>query len=116
MGGSLTLCYFAASATLVLSASRSTVTICSSVNRLFLVGSSQGRSHLPRNYWSKELEQVNAVPYLVEMLGFDEKHKVEWNYLNKGTPEEDRAEEFDVGVARRMLETVIKLDEAIEAP
>lgn len=50
------------------------------------------------------------------MLGYDEKHKVEWNYLNKGTHEEDRAEEFDAAVVRRMLETVIKLDEAIEAP
>lgn len=37
-------------------------------------------------------------------------------YLNKGTHEEDRAEEFDAGVVRRMLETVIKLDKAIEAP
>lgn len=58
----------------------------------------------------------DAVPYLGEMLGYDEKHKVEWNYLNKGTHEEDRAEEFDAAVVRRMLETVIKLDEAIEAP
>lgn len=58
----------------------------------------------------------DAVPYLGEMLGYGEKHKVEWNYLNKGTHEEDRAEEFDAAVVRRMLETVIKLDEAIEAP
>ena len=38
--GSLTLCFFEASATDVRSASRNTVTICSSVNRLFLMGSS----------------------------------------------------------------------------
>lgn len=57
-----------------------------------------------------------AVPHLGEMLGYDEKHKLEWNYLNKGTHEEDRAEEFDAAVVRRMLETVIKLDEAIETP
>ena len=57
-----------------------------------------------------------AVPHLGEMLGYGEKHKVEWNYLNKGTHEEDRAEEFDAVIVRRMLETVIKLDEAIEAP
>lgn len=55
-----------------------------------------------------------AVPHLGEMLGYGEKHKLEWNYLNKGTHEEDRAEEFDAAVVRRMLETVIKLDEAIE--
>lgn len=57
-----------------------------------------------------------VVPQLGEMLGYGEKHQVEWNYLNKGTHEEDRAEEFDAAVVRRMLETVIKLDEAIEAP
>ncbi len=57
-----------------------------------------------------------AVPHLGEMLGYGEKHKLEWNYLNKGTHEEDRAEEFDAAVVRRMLETVMKLDEAIEAP
>lgn len=57
-----------------------------------------------------------AVPHLGEMLGYCEKHKVEWNYLNKGTHDEDRAEEFDAAVVRHMLETVIKLDEAIEAP
>lgn len=57
-----------------------------------------------------------AVPHLGEMLGYGEKHKVEWNYLNKGTHEEDRPEEFDAAIVRRMLETVIKLDEAIEAP
>lgn len=56
-----------------------------------------------------------AVPHLGEMLGYREKHKVEWNCLNKGTHEEDRAEEFDAVIVRRMLETVIKLDEAIEA-
>ncbi|MDI9695314.1 AAA family ATPase [Burkholderia cenocepacia] len=57
-----------------------------------------------------------VVPYLGEILGYGEKHKLEWNYLNKGTHEEDRAEEFDAAIVRRMLETVIKLDEAIEGP
>lgn len=56
------------------------------------------------------------VPHLGEMLGYGEKHKLESNYLNNGTHEEDRAEEFDAAIVRRMLETVIKLDEAIEAP
>ncbi|MGE6146346.1 AAA family ATPase [Aeromonas media] len=57
-----------------------------------------------------------AVPHLDEMLGYSEKHKVEWSHLNKGTHEEDRAEEFDAVIVRRMLETVVKLDDAIEAP
>jgi len=57
-----------------------------------------------------------ALPHLDEILGYREKHKVEWSFLNKGTHEGDRAEEFDAVIVRRMLETVIKLDEAIEAP
>ncbi len=57
-----------------------------------------------------------AVPHLGEILGYRDKHKVEWNCLNKGTHEGDRAEEFDAVIVWRMLETVIKLDEAIEAP
>ena len=56
-----------------------------------------------------------AVPHLGEMLGYSVRHKLEWNYLNKGTHEEDRAEEFDAAVVRHMLNTVIKLDEAIGA-
>ncbi len=40
---------------------------------------------------------------------------MEWNYLNKGTHEEDKVEEFDAVIVRRMLETVTKLDDAIEA-
>ncbi|QWT46808.1 ATP-binding protein [Azospira inquinata] len=57
-----------------------------------------------------------ALPHLCEILGYGEKYPLEWNYLNKGTHEEDRTEEFDAAVVRRMLETVIKLDEAIEVP
>lgn len=57
-----------------------------------------------------------AVPYIGEILGCGEKYKVEWNYLNKGTHEENQAEEFDAVIVRHMLETVTKLDEAIDAP
>lgn len=55
-----------------------------------------------------------AIPHLAEILGQGEKHMIEWNYLNKGTHEEDQAEEFDASVVRHMLETVMKLDEAVE--
>lgn len=57
-----------------------------------------------------------AVPPLNEIFGYCDKHKVEGRFLNKGTHEGDRAEELDVVIVRRMLETVIKLDEAIEGP
>lgn len=57
-----------------------------------------------------------VVPHLAEMLGQGAKHKFEWSYLNKGTHEEDRAEEFDAAVVKRMLETVKNLDEAIGSP
>ena len=35
----------------------------SSVNRLFLMGSSLSKSHLPRNYWTEETEQVTETMY-----------------------------------------------------
>lgn len=55
-----------------------------------------------------------VLPHLAEILGQEEKHKIEWNYLNKGTHEEDQAEEFDAAVVGRLLETLIKIDEALE--
>lgn len=57
-----------------------------------------------------------TLPCLAAILGQKDKNKVEWNYLNKGTHEEDQMEEFDATVVRQMLETLIKLDEAIDAP
>lgn len=56
-----------------------------------------------------------AVPLLGEMLAFGEMHKIEWSHMNKGAHEEDLAEELDAAVVRRMLETTIKLDGALEA-
>lgn len=58
----------------------------------------------------------DVLPFLGEILGQEEKHKIEWSYLNKGTHEEDQAEEFDAAVVRHMLETVMKIDETLEKP
>lgn len=57
----------------------------------------------------------DALPHLAEILGQGERHKIEWNYLNKGTHEEGQAEEFEAAVVKRMIETLIKLDDAIES-
>ena len=57
-----------------------------------------------------------AVPLLSEMVGYSVKHKVEWKHMNKGAHGEDLTEELDTGIVRRMLETVVKLNEVIEAP
>lgn len=54
-----------------------------------------------------------VLPYLAEILGQGEKHKTEWNYLNKGTHEEDQEEEFDAAVVRQMLETVMNIDDEL---
>src|SRR6267378_4455688 len=60
---SLTLCFLAVSATDVRSASRRIATICSSLNRLFLTGSSCCfGSHLSRNYWLGKTGQVKITP------------------------------------------------------
>ncbi|WP_449260688.1 hypothetical protein, partial [Escherichia coli] len=65
---------------------------------------------------TKTRGKLSVLPHLAEILGQEEKHKIEWNYLNKGAHEEDQAEEFDAAVVRHMLETVMKIDEALEKP
>jgi len=52
--GPLTLFFLATSATEVRSAFLGIATICSSVNRRFLIGSSSAQSHLSRDYWTEE--------------------------------------------------------------
>src|SRR4051794_36821204 len=57
---SLALFFLAASATDVRSASRTMATTCSSVNQLFVMGSSLRKSHLSRNHWYEETGQVRT--------------------------------------------------------
>lgn len=57
----------------------------------------------------------DALPHLAEILGQGEKHKIEWNYLNKGTHEEGQAEEFEAAVVKRMIDTLIKLDDSLDS-
>lgn len=54
-------------------------------------------------------------PLQGEMLGGERTHKVEWIYPNKGTYEEDWAEEFDVAVVFCMFDAVTQLYGAIDA-
>lgn len=56
-----------------------------------------------------------VIPELVAIIGKKDTHAVEWNYLNKGTHEEDRVEEFDAALVREMLASVIAIEVAIEA-
>jgi hypothetical protein len=56
------LFFLAATATVVRSASRKMATICSSRNRLFLIGSSLwSKSHLPRNQVIEKVGQVKGM-------------------------------------------------------
>lgn len=48
---------------------------------------------------------------LKTLLGMETNHPFEWNYLNKGTHEEDRLEEFDRTVIKEMLELLEKIDD-----
>jgi len=56
-----------------------------------------------------------VIPELVAIIGKKDTHAVEWNYLNKGTHEEDRVEEFDATLVKQMLVSVISIEVAIEA-
>jgi energy-coupling factor transporter ATP-binding protein EcfA2 len=57
----------------------------------------------------------DTLPHLAEILGQGEKHKIEWNYLNKGTHEEGQAEEFEAAVVKRMIDILIKLDDSLDS-
>ena len=61
---SLSLCFLAVSATVLRSASRRMATIYSSLNRLFLMGSSLSKSHLSSYPWSEETGQVKGNLYV----------------------------------------------------
>ena len=56
----------------------------------------------------------NVIPLLAQMLGKENTHPVEWNYLNKGTHDEDMVGEFDAVIVKEMLALVLAIDEAIE--
>lgn len=55
-----------------------------------------------------------VIPELVAIIGKQDTHAVEWNYLNKGTHDEDRVEEFDTALVKEMLSSVIAIEVAVE--
>jgi len=55
----------------------------------------------------------NVVSSLNVLLGMENKHPFEWNYLNKGTHEEERTEEFDRTVVKEMIELLEQIDDTI---
>lgn len=52
----------------------------------------------------KTLEKLN------ELLNIENTHKVLWNYLNKGTHEEDRKEEFQSAIITQLFGILQELD------
>lgn len=67
------------------------------------------------NFISKnKVEEYHAaIPLLDEMLGKKKKHLVWWNYLNKGTHDEDREEDFDATVVKDILAMLVELNDVI---
>ena len=56
----------------------------------------------------------NVIPPIAKMMGKENTHPVEWNYLNKGTHEGEITEEFDSVVVKEMLALVMEIDESME--
>jgi recombinational DNA repair ATPase RecF len=56
-----------------------------------------------------------VIPTLAAIIGRKDTHPVVWNYLNKGTHEEDRVEEFDASMVKDMFRLVTEIETAIEA-
>ncbi|MBH9968888.1 AAA family ATPase [[Bacillus] enclensis] len=54
-----------------------------------------------------------VVSSLTVLLGMEHKNPIEWNYLNKGTHEEDRKEEFDRIVVEEMIGLLKQIDDSI---
>ncbi|GIO20601.1 ATPase [Oceanobacillus oncorhynchi subsp. incaldanensis] len=55
----------------------------------------------------------NVISSLDTLLGMKSKHLLEWNYLNKGTHEEERIEEFDRTVIKEMIELLVQIDDTV---
>lgn len=55
----------------------------------------------------------NLLPPLERIIGRESRHPVEWSYLNKGTHEDEKSEEFDSTVVREMLDIVMEMDSLI---
>lgn len=67
-----------------------------------------------KKYISKNLEGYEDVTSSLEvLLGMERRHSLEWNYLNKGTHDEDRIEEFDRTVVKEMIELLTQIDDVI---
>ncbi|MBR7634513.1 AAA family ATPase [Janthinobacterium lividum] len=56
-----------------------------------------------------------VISELATVIGKKDTHAIVWNYLNKGTHEEDRIEEFDSTMVNDMLKLVEGIETAIEA-
>ena len=56
-----------------------------------------------------------VISELATVIGKKDTHAIVWNYLNKGTHEEDRIEEFDSTMVNDMLKLVEGIERAIEA-
>lgn len=63
----------------------------------------------------KDVDVFQEAQSLIDKIrGMEKTNPVEWTYLNKGTHEEDRREEFDRVVVGNILLTLIALDAALE--
>jgi hypothetical protein len=55
----------------------------------------------------------DVIPFLAKIIGKESMHPIEWNYLNKGTHDEDKTEEFDSAVVKEMLILLKEIDKTI---
>ncbi len=58
-------------------------------------------------------EFSEVFPLLEELVGEKYKHSIEWNYLNKGTHDEERDSEFDRSVVRDILSLLESIDDKV---
>lgn len=72
-------------------------------------------THALVNYIKKnKIEDFEAILILLEaLLEKPQKYPVIWNYLNKGTHEEERHEEFERSIVKEIIELLIQIDDLV---
>lgn len=68
------------------------------------------RKYISKNSINEYKELASTLSHL---LGLEHKHPLEWSYLNKGTHEEDRLEEFDRTVVQEMLKQLEEIESVL---
>jgi DNA repair exonuclease SbcCD ATPase subunit len=76
-----------------------------------LMGTAQALNKIIKKQTNGEFLEVSTI--LEELIGEKHKHRTEWNYLNKGTHDEERVSEFDQTVVKDIMSLLEAMDDKV---